>query len=253
MSNLLVVHNGSTDVSSREEVLGQLDGWNIQYVNTDRLITHPILPRIYQNDFFFIIISKEVSPSTIDVLFQLSHDMPLLSIIYYNSQLKDQEFSKLYSAGVDYCFIGDARQLNLLKKLQELWQNHWRRIPQELVNHSDSNSNERRDSMIKFMETNPLRCLTTIELANHLFISESHFRIEFKKLFGLNFREFKQKLFFEYESNLLFKKQLKPREVFNLLNYTNLSAFSRSFKARHGYSWQHLIREESLQISQDII
>ena len=251
LSNLLVVHNGSSDVSSQEEVLSQLQDWNIQYINTGHLTVHSIIASIQLNNFYFILISKEVSPSTTNALLELRRNTPLLSIIYYNSQLKDQEFSKLYLAGVDYCFIGDARQLNLLKKLQELWQNHWRRIPQELKNSSDSENNEHRDLITRYMETNPLRFLTTTELAKHLNISESRFRIEFKKHFGINFREFKQRLFFNYESYLLFEKQLKPREVFFILSYTNLSAFSRSFKTRHGYSWQYMMRKKAQKISQD--
>ncbi len=251
MSNLLVVHNGSSDISSREEVLDQLTGWNIRYLNADRLTVQSLIALIRQNDFYFLIISKEVSPSITNDLINLRRNLPLLSIIYYDSQLKDQEFSKLYLAGVDYCFIGDARQLNLLKKLQELWQNHWRRIPQELKNYSDSGNTVRRESIIAYMETCPLRLLTTTELAKHQNISESRFRIEFKRNFGLNFREFKQRLFYKFESYLLFEKQLKPSEVFNILGYTNLSAFSRSFKTRHGYSWQYFMRKESQKISQD--
>lgn len=247
MANLLVVHNGSSGVSSQKEVLDQLTGWNVQYLHTSHRTSQSIIEFIRENEIYFLIISKEMSVSIADELINIRRSLPLLSIIYYDSQLKDQEFSRLYLGGVDYCFIGDARQLNLLKKLRELWQNHWRRIPKEMLKISDSHL----DKWIAYIETCPLQLLTTNELAKHLDMSESHFRIEFKKNFGLNFREFKQGLFYHFESFLLFEKQLKPREVFNILGYTNLSAFSRSFKTRHGFSWQQIMREESQKIPQD--
>lgn len=251
LSNLLLLHNSSADASSHEEVLNQLEGWKIHYINSDETSFQALTQQIRREEFFFIVILKKVSDATANSLIRLRRAYPLLFIIYYNTQLKDQEFSKLYLAGVDYCFIGDARQLNLLKKLQELWQNHWRRIPQDLRNKSDSEPTVRVKSIFTLIETKPLHNLSSIVLARHLNISENHFRMEFKKYFGLNFREFKQQLFFRYESYLLFEKKLKPREVFDILNYTNLSAFSRSFKTRHGTSWQYLMRQKSQNLAQE--
>ncbi len=242
MSNLLVTHNGSSTESLRDETLYQLENWNIQYLD---LRTHgpaSIRSQIQQKEIYFLLVIKDISESTINDLSLLRKTFPLLSIIYYNSQTKDQEFAQLYLAGIDYCFIGDARQLNLVKTLQKLWQNHWRRIPQDLLNNSDSILSERANRMLQFLEQAPIQKLSSNELAKHLNISESHFRLEFKKYFHQNFREYKQQLLFHYESILLFEKKLKPREVFNILNYKNLSAFSRSFKTRHGSSWQKIVR-----------
>lgn len=243
MSNLLVTHNGSSTESLRDETLYQLERWNIQYLD---LRTHgpaSIRSHIQKNDIYFLLVIKDLSDGVLNDLSLLRKTFPLLSIIYYSSQTKDQEFAQLYLAGIDYCFIGDARQLNLVKTLQKLWKNHWRRIPQDLLINSDSFLSERVSRISQFLEQAPIQKLTSGELAKHLNISESHFRLEFKKYFHQNFREFKQKLLFHYESILLFEKKLKPREVFNILNYKNLSAFSRSFKTRHGSSWQKIVRQ----------
>ena len=74
-------------------------------------------------------------------------------------------------------------------------------------------------------------------------MSESYFRKEFKKYFNLSFREFKARLMNHYESMLLFEKHLKPYHVSEILNYKNISSFSRSFKIRNGSSWQNKARE----------
>jgi len=243
LSNLLAIHSGPSTISAQDEVLYHLDHWNIQYLNTDHFELSSVHNHIQKHEIHFLLVLKEISADTINELAQLRKTYPLIEIIYYNSQMKDEEFAKLYLAGIDFCFIGDARQLHLLKTLQKQWQQHWRRIPQELIRTTDFNLADRAKAIYHFIETTPIQNLTSNELARHLEISESHFRLEFKKYFNQNFRDFKQRLLYYYESTLLFEKKLKPREVFDILNYKNLSAFSRSFKTRHGKSWQEIMRQ----------
>lgn len=245
LSNLLVIQNGSISAQARDEVLSQLDNWNVYYQKSDKYELSSVRNRIIKNEVHFVLVEKEINNSTINDLKIIRKSHPLIHIIYYYSQLRDNEFVDLFNAGIDFCIIGDARQVNLLKTLKELWQNHWRRIPQDLLIQSDISQSVKVSSICSYIETTPIPNLTSNELAQHLRISESHFRMEFKKLFKINFREFKQKLFFYYESVLLFEKNLKPREVFDLLKYKNLSAFSRSFKARHGKSWQEIVRQSA--------
>ena len=243
MSSLLVIHNSVPTTSSRDEVLSQLDDWSIYYVNIDHSGLSEVHKIMRNHQTHFLLVEKAICPETINTLSQLRKQYPLIKIIYYNSQLKDVEFAQLYMAGIDYCFIGDARQVNLLKTLRELWASHWRRIPQDLLFKSDYPQDARAVKICRKIETAPIPKLTSADMAQAIKISESQFRLVFKKLFRTNFRDFKQKLLFNYESILLFEKKLKPREVFDILNYKNLSAFSRSFKSRHGRSWQEIIRE----------
>jgi AraC-like DNA-binding protein len=102
---------------------------------------------------------------------------------------------------------------------------------------------KKAQQILKFVESRPLRECNTYSLALSLNISESHFRKEFKRHLKINFREFKKRLFAHYETVLLFEKKLKPGDIFKILDYKNISAFSRSFKMRHGDSWQSMVRD----------
>ncbi len=243
MSNLLVIHNQQPHTLGINDILDQLPTWNIRYIHLDTTPITLVHNEVQQFNIQYIVLVKEISDDILAIIKKIRSGNPLLSIIYYNSQIKNEEFAQLYLSGVNYCFIGDGRQLNLLKTLKNLWQNHWRRIPQDLLKNSESELSERAKTTLEFMETQPIKNLSSNQLAKLLNISESHFRLEFKNQFNQNFRDFKQQLLFHYESILLFEKNLKPREIFNLLNYKNLSAFSRSFKSRHGKSWQQMVRQ----------
>jgi AraC-like DNA-binding protein len=238
----LVIHNQLPQVLGINDILEQLPTWNIRYLSLESDKEALIQNEVLQFNIQFIVLVKEISADILNTIKTIRNSNPLLPIIYYNSQIKDEEFAQLYLSGVNYCFVGDGRQLNLLKTLQKLWQNHWRRIPQGLLKNTDSQLSERAKKTLDFMETQPIKNLSSNQLAKLLNISESHFRLEFKNQFNQNFRDFKQQLLFHYESILLFEKNLKPREIFDLLNYKNLSAFSRSFKSRHGKSWQQMVR-----------
>ncbi len=245
MSNLLVIHNQPPSELGINDILERFPSWNIHYLHLSEDKNRSIHSKILQYNIQFIIIVKVISEEILTITKTIRSSNPLISIIYYNSQIKNEEFAQLYLSGVNYCFIGDGRQLNLLKTLQQLWQNHWRRIPQGLLKITESELSDRAKKTLYLMETQPVKNLSSNQLAKLLDISESHFRLEFKNQFNQNFRDFKQQLLFHYESILLFEKKLKPREIFTLLNYKNLSAFSRSFKSRHGKSWQQMVRQNS--------
>ena len=245
MSNLLVIHNQPSSELGINDILERFPSWNIHYLHLSEDKSRAVHSKILQYNIQFIIIVKVISEEILTITKTIRSSNPLISIIYYNSQIKNEEFAQLYLSGVNYCFIGDGRQLNLLKTLQQLWQNHWRRIPQGLLKITESELSDRAKKTLYLMETQPVKNLSSNQLAKLLDISESHFRLEFKNQFNQNFRDFKQQLLFHYESILLFEKKLKPREIFTLLNYKNLSAFSRSFKSRHGKSWQQMVRQNS--------
>ena len=99
--------------------------------------------------------------------------------------------------------------------------------------------------ILAYIEDHELSNCSIKSIADYLELSPSHFRSEFRKNFGLNFRDFKQKLFSHYEQVLLIKKGYKPKEVFKLLNYANLANLSRSFRNRHGDNWRNIATGES--------
>lgn len=244
MSNLLVIHQNNNLIQEQEDVLNQLINWNIWFMDNNEVTVRDIDLLLKKQDIHFLIFSLEFDAEAAQNLLYLHNNHPLLQIIYYYTQLKSNEFTELAQVGIDYCIIGDTRQIHLIKKLKQLWNGHWRRIPGSLLPTEERNYTARLHQIIRFLETKPLRYLCTSELAKSLKISESHLRIEFKRFFNISFREYKQKLFQHYESILLLEKQIKPKQVYEVLNYKNISAFSRSFKSRHGKTWQQLSKKQ---------
>jgi len=243
LSNLLVIDNSGASFMEQEEVLNQLQGWNISFSGNHHPSLSEFIQFVSDSDFYFLLYSQELRESSLKQLSALRRALPLIQIIFYNSQMKSEEFAHLYLAGVDYCIIGDARQFHLIKVLRELWQNHWKRIPLRIIPEKAFPLSPRNQMIINFIETHPVKHFTSNHIAEYLKISESHFRAEFKKAFLMSFREFKQKILYHYESKLLFERKLKPKAIFDVLDYKNISAFSRSFRARHGQSWQQLIKK----------
>jgi len=242
LSSLLVVQNSQTSKFDQEEIYNQFITWNIQSVDVLQASSSELEQRIIKHESHFLLFAVELNDDAFLQLSYIHHKFPLLNIIYYYSQLKNWEFAELYKAGINYCIIGDARQIHLIRTLNQLWDKHWRRIPSHLYENGLHPLPKRALSILNFIENQPIRYFNSIDLALHLSISESRFRSEFKRFFNVSFRDFKQALFSHYETVLLFEKNLKPKEIFGILDYKNISAFSRSFRSRHGESWQHTKR-----------
>ncbi len=248
MSNLLIIHSDSSLSWGEGKFLHQLEKWNFYYLNQLNPDISTVTSLLSQKDIHFLVYAQSLNSFSLVQLNKIRQHFPLVHIIFYNSQLKSEEFAELYIAGVDYCIIGDARQINLLNTLQKLWKTHWKRVPLSIFPDKTPALTDRGRKIIFHIETHPLSEINSNAIASSLNISESHFRAEFKKLFGISFRRFKQRLVAHYETKLLFEKHLKPREIFDVLNYKNISAFSRSFRLRHGISWQEIVRQQSNSI-----
>ena len=245
MSNLLVIVN-SNDPYEEIDFSGQLTDWNINVVHDSFLSRIKLKQYIQQEEIYFLLFSLKWESSYLEQVHKICKDNPLLHVIYYSAQLKDLEFAELYLAGIEYCIIGDARQINLTRTLARLWDEHWRRVPDYLITTAVEQNALWLDTTLNFIEKKPIKMFNVRTLSEHLQVPETQFRLEFKRQFGKSFRSFKQELFQHYEDILLFNKKLKPKEVYRYLNYKNLSAFSRSFKMRHGRSWQDYKRAGAL-------
>jgi len=247
MSNLLVINNNGAPVIEKSGIFNQFADWNIFFLNGKDSSQNAINHYILHDNIHFLLFSEELNQKAIQTLTQTHQRFPLLTIIYYYTQMKDEEFARLYEAGINYCIVGDARQINLIKTLRQLWQNHWRRIPPYLLPRQRELLPPQAQDILHIIETETLKNFTATSFAKYLNISESQFRNDFRTYFAESFRDFKQNLLRHYETLLLLEKDLKPHQVYHILNYKNISAFSRSFKSRHGTSWQQLIRQTAKQ------
>lgn len=249
MSSLLVLQNTHSLANEESDLLDQLARWEIHFLNDHQLSAGQITRLIKTNEILFLLFSREWQTESRALMAELRRAHPLMAIIYYYPQLRSGEFAELYNAGFEYCIVGDSRQINLIKTLNQLWETHWRRIPQQMLSQRDEYNPKRMKQILNFIEKKPIKMINAKNIAEALHISEGQFRAEFKKYFTRSFREFKQDLLRHYETILLFDKKLKPKDIFEDLDYKNISAFSRSFKSRHGRSWQEIIRENTTVIT----
>lgn len=242
MSAIAIYYEHKSQLAELQEVFAEIKGWEFSYLQADECTLGQLEDVIVGKVIDFLIWTTPFSKTIAKNLYYLSTQNPLLTIIYFNSILKNSEFSEFFRAGVKYCFIGERRQSNLHEALQNLISGHWKKIPQDLIPQNSKDLPDRVHNILNFIEATPIKNCNSENIARHLNISQSHFRKEFRYYFGINFREYKQRLLQHYEDVLLFDKNLKPGHIYKVLDYKNLSAFSRSFKSRHGVSWQNLVK-----------
>ena len=242
MSALVVCYEHQKELNDINSALDRSKEWDLHYFDAGQKSVQNIEKEIIESEADFLICSKNYSEDIAQRLHQLYLRNPLLTIIYFYSALKEREFVELHRAGIKYCFVGSARKSNLQIALNKLLKHHWKKIPQNMYEAEYEDLAPRAKKTLKYIENTPIKYCNTENISNYLNISQSHFRKEFKKYFGMPFREFKQDLILHYEDILLFEKKLKPRQIYSVLDYKNLSAFSRSFKSRHGQSWQMVVK-----------
>ncbi len=219
--------------------LANFKGWEIYGLG---LMELPVqFSDIFQKqiDPHFLIYNKQLNKSSIEELDGIRKMMPFTSIIYYHSSLLNQQYLILAQFEINACIIGKLRQRYLVELLPHLWDKHWKKIPSWIYSLDRSLLNPWVKRVLSFIENHTLNLCNLTDLSDFFNISKSHFRSEFKNGLGINFRDFKQKLFIHYETKLLVEKKYKPSEVYRLLNYSNPANFSRSFKSRHGESWRN--------------
>jgi len=243
LPSLLVYYNNQDQLEDIQKVLRVVNGWDIHYAEKEATTWSQLYNWVRREEIQYFLCVVDMSPELAEELKELHSRNPILSTIYYNENLRQNDFLDFAEAGVGKVFLGQERQVQLEEALTEEARNHWRHIPEFFAGIDRNNLPPRAERILRYIEQAPIRKITIEDIAENIRISPSHLRKEFKQYFKLNFREFKQRLLSHYETILLFDKQLKPGQIFELFDYKNLSAFSRSFKARHGVSWQKYKRK----------
>ena len=222
-----------------DQLFNFLPDWDVIYVSSEIESFNHLSLLLKDNEIHFIVFALPLSETNMDLILNLMQNFPLVPIIYYAASLHSKNFQLLQRMGIKHCVVGDGRQLLLIDTLQELWQKHWKRVPHHLL---PVNKSDFIKKVVEIIQNEPIRNLNIHFIAQKMGLSDDQIREMFKKQFGQNFRAFKQALLDHYETHLLFKKGLKPGKIYSALNYQNLSAFSRSFRIRHGSSWQATMR-----------
>jgi len=242
----LICNEGQEKTKNLERSLTSLYGWHVRSSFFSGFLPSIVDDDKNEYDLHFIIFSKKLSAQTCKELHEVRQQMPFSFIIYYYRCLLNRQFLLLAELEVNSCIIGIHRKNYLRELLPHLWLTHWKRIPESIYPADTYLLSPRARKILSYIENHSLDHFNLHTLAKYLEISESHFRAEFRHSFGINFRDFKQRLINHYESELLLSNDYTPKTVYKLLNYSNLSNMSRSFKKRHGDSWRNMRNEESL-------
>jgi AraC-like DNA-binding protein len=240
MSAILVYYEHEGELSEVREILKTFKQMPCYTVTPSAFSFANVNKYITGFEAHILICLKKPDKSTLNTLANLNAQWPFISIIYLSSVLNPAEFSALHKAGINHCYTGKSRFINLKLIIRKINEHSWKKVPETLVKTVSVKPDKRAKAILLFIENNPINKFKTDILSEFLELSESHFRKEFKKIFKTNFRTFKQNLLAHYEAVLLFEKKLKPGHIYQILDYKNMSAFSRSFKMRHGSSWREL-------------
>jgi len=235
----MICYDGDGPIKDLVQSLSSLDGWDIHSKNVKAYNVNHIHKDFRDFELHFIVYTTNLNFKSLHELKIIRNNNPWTYIIYYNSLMVNQQFLKLSELGVNCCIVGVNRKKNLREYLNRLWLGHWKRIPDNIYVNSPNINAPRAKKIIKYLENRPVAECTTGKISEFLSISKSHFRAEFKSYFGINYREFKQRLFNHYESELLLSKKYKPSDIYKILNYKYIANYSRSFKTRHGDCWRN--------------
>ncbi len=227
------------------QLISIFSGWDIHTLDTEGFCADFLEQYKIHSEIHFLIFCRKLDNVSVNELIRLRQLMPLGFIIYYHPSLLTRQYQKLAQLEVDDIIIGVHRNNHLKKILPELWHKHWKCIPDTIYPVEESTLTPRSMKILHFIENHSLRHCNIQALADHLQLSQSHFRAEFRNSFGINFRNFKQQLLSHYESVLLLDKKLKPKAIYPLLNYANPANFSRSFRLRHGNNWRKVSHEKT--------
>jgi len=243
LPRILILKNVGNPLSDLNIHLPEISDWKINCIATNFKIAEKLQKYFEDNEVHFLLYTKGLTQSAFIELKVLRQKFPFLPILYYHSQLRNREFAFLYNLGINLCVIGEYKEFYVIEALKKLWDQHWKKVPEDILGKDRMLLSHRAKRIIELIENKPLSKFNISDMAKNLEISESHFRSEFKEALGISFREFKQRLLKHYETKLLFEKGFKPNIVCEILDYKNLSGFSRSFKKRHGKSWREVVQE----------
>lgn len=186
-------------------------------------------------NYLFIIIS-DLDHDVIKKIADMQFSAPGLSTIFYNHSLNFIELPEIARSSKVKMIIGENRKANLEELLEQIKENFWRRIPYEQLGIDYEELSPRMKRVMQYIESEPISDCNINALSTHLNISAGYFSQEFKRETNKSFRGFMQTVLDYYEKIIFSKVNLPAKNISQILGYSELSSFSRSFKKRKGIS-----------------
>jgi len=187
------------------------------------------------SNYLFILVS-DIHQSILENIKNFQQVLPGVTVILYNHTLTLSSMKDMSKFSDIKLIVGENRQQILFEVLQKLKKSYWRSIPLERFNIDATQLSPRIQSALRFIESANMSDCTTNNIAAHLKINPCYFSQKFKRETGVSFRSFMQKVLNYYEDYIFSTGNLPATNISQLLGYSELSSFSRSFKKRKGVS-----------------
>ncbi len=186
-------------------------------------------------NFLFVIITEIDRPGLV-ILSRVQSFTPGLAVILYNHSLNFNEIPDLSLTSKVKMIIGENRKSDLIEILGQLKDSYWRKIPYKQFGIDYPRLSPRMKKAMQFIESAPIRDCNISAISGYLNISPGYFSQEFKRETHQSFRRFMQQVIDYYENLIFTKVDLPTKNISQILGYSELSSFSRSFKNRKGVS-----------------
>lgn len=220
-----------------EIVVSKFASIHVQFINNSIDIKNVL----HTNTVLFLLLSTEDLNDIISIIQQYKQ-YPQSYLVFYHHTLNTRNTTQSNLGYFSNIIIGDGRQKNLQRLLQNICETYWKKIPYSEMGLTYQKLSSRIKKVMNYIETHELRECNSSKIAHSLHISKGYFSQEFKRETAINFREFMQNLIAYYEQILFDQMDISAKTASQLLGYSELSSFSRSFKKRKGYPPSHIYK-----------
>ncbi len=213
-----------------DRVLEQVPGLDIHfYTKADQVYQY-----LRSKTSLFILIAVD-DAEAIKELLHLYNRYPQIYFVYYYHTLNIDNFQQSEFNNFSHIVIGENRKQSLIEILAGLTKNYWKKIPYNEIEIKYDLLSPRLKKAMGYIETHDLKDCSIAKISKFLHISQGYFSQEFKRETGFTFRNFMQRLLAYYEMIIFDRLDLSAKTASQILGYSELSSFSRSFKKRKGY------------------
>ena len=224
--------------SNDEHISYEIDLLLNQFENI-KIRRFQIIDKTDINEYFlnclFILIT-EINPVVLKGLKHIHCQVPDIPIVFYNHSLFVSNLTQISNPTGLNIIVGENRKQVLSDLIQSSQNNHWRKIPFEKFSINFDALSPRLKKAVTFIESADINKCNINTIASVIHISPGYFSQEFKRETGQSFRAFMQKLLNYYEDIILSRVNMSTKYISEILGYSELSSFSRSFKNRKGIS-----------------
>lgn len=231
MYNGIIVTDDDQLKTECNEIISKVKDIRIQFFKS---LTDLDLNGYYLNYLFVLVTTVDASSRI--TMSKIQKKSPKLPFILYNHTLALPNLNEL-SAGTDFkLIVGENRKSVLYNVLYQIKKDYWRAIPFERFGINYELLSSRIKKALSYIQSASISECNITNISMFLDISPGYFSQEFKRETGISYRKFMQMVLNYYEDIIFEQVNLPAKSISQILGYSELSSFSRSFKKRKGVS-----------------